>query len=80
MKSMSYGTISLSPFAPAPDPKCNDIEVSVSSALSCKTRSHRQRRPATTACAIALACGVNTVKGVEEIEFELRKGSNGWRE
>ena len=39
MKSMSYGTISLSltPFAPAPDPKCNDIEVSVSSAWGCKT-------------------------------------------
>ena len=70
-----YGTISLSltPFAPAPDAKCDDIEVSVSSALGCTTTiTSSATDKTTTACAIALTCEVkSTAKGVEQIGFEF---------
>ena len=70
-----YGTISLSltSFAPAPDAKCDDIEASASSALGCTTTTTSPAAgKATTACAIALTCEVeSTVKGVEEIGFEF---------
>eukprot|EP00946_MAST-07B_sp_MAST-7B-sp1_P004874 g4874.t1 len=70
-----YGTISLSltPFAPAPGGNCDDIEVSVSSALGCKTTiTSPAASKATTQCAITLTCEVkSTAKGVEQIGFEF---------